>query len=169
VSAQATGQQHHRSPHSRETTELVAKLNRTLGGWPTYFEIGTVTKAFRGDRQLHRFAAAPVVAVSFSLPMTVSLSLAKKRGACVIWIIFDAETMKLGPYLWFGGGVGEPLPALGDRVARHTKADKAGVKAERPNLRVVGRGSFKTLESMEEVVDKLFGRLQQVGTGITSD
>lgn len=84
--------------------------------------------------------------------VNVNLSLAKKRGACVIWIRFDADTMELGPYLWLGGKAGQDLPPLGDRVARHTKADKSGVKAERPNLRVVGRGSFKPLETIESVV-----------------
>jgi hypothetical protein len=46
--------------------------------------------------------------------VNVSVNLAKKRGACVIWIIFDGQTMKLRPYLWFGGGAGEPLPPIGD-------------------------------------------------------
>jgi hypothetical protein len=87
--------------------------------------------------------------------VNVSLSPASKKGACVIWIVFDAETMTLGLYLWFGGGAGELLPPLGDRVARHAKADKCGLKAERPNLRVVGRRSFKQLETMEKVVEEL--------------
>jgi hypothetical protein len=89
--------------------------------------------------------------------VNVSLSLAKKRGACVIWIIFHAGTMKLGPYVWFGGGLDQPLPSLGGRVARHTKADKAGVKAERPNLRVVAKSSFKSMQTMDEVVEEMFG------------
>jgi hypothetical protein len=73
------------------------------------------------------------------------------------WIARLGTAIQLVPYVWFGGRAGEPLPPRGERVARPTKADKAGVKAERPNLRVVGRGSFKALETMEEVVAELFG------------
>ena len=60
--------------------------------------------------------------------------------------------MELGPHLWLGLEAGKPL--------RHAKADKTGVKAERPNLRMVAKSSFKSLRTMDEVVEEMFGSLR---------
>jgi hypothetical protein len=90
--------------------------------------------------------------------VTVHVKLAKKPSGCVIWILFDPDTLRLGPFLWLGAAPGQPLPSLGDRIARHARGDSTGAKAPRPNLRVVGRSRFEQLATMDGVVTALFGR-----------
>ena len=87
----------------------------------------------------------------------IHIDLARKPGGCVIWIWFDPQTMELGPFLWFGGRPGEPLPSLGDRIGKHTKGDRTGLKAERPNIRILRKSQFGRIPTMEAVVDELFG------------
>jgi hypothetical protein len=65
--------------------------------------------------------------------------------------------MDLGPFLWFGGEPGKPLPPLGDRVGKHSKGDSTGNKAARPKIRLIVKGQFSTLSSMAEVAQALFG------------
>jgi hypothetical protein len=71
---------------------------------------------------------------------------------------FDAEKLDFGPFAFFGGAPGKPLPDVsGMRVGRHTKANAQGVKAERPNIRDVPLSRFEKLADVEAVVSKLFG------------
>lgn len=74
----------------------------------------------------------------------------------MIWIWFDLDTMELGPFLWFGGPPGEPLLLLGDRVGKHTKTDSIGRKAARPNIRIVRKGQFSALSTIDDVAHALF-------------
>lgn len=87
----------------------------------------------------------------------IQVQLASKPCGCVVWIFFDAETLELGPFLWFGSAPGESLPSLGDKLARHSKANSTGTKTVRPNLREVRRSSFITLPTMEGVIKQMFG------------
>lgn len=88
----------------------------------------------------------------------VHVRLAEKLSGCVIWIYFNEETLALGPYYFFGGGPGERLPPLENlKIARHTKGDQDGFKAERPNIRVLNKGDFTRHESVEEIYAALFG------------
>lgn len=88
----------------------------------------------------------------------IHIRLGDKPSGCVLWVYFDEKTLALGPYLYFGGEPGQPLPSVGSaKVAKHTKANHFGTKAERPNIRVINRGEFKPFGSLEGIYEALFG------------
>lgn len=89
--------------------------------------------------------------------ISVNSKLARKASGCVIWMTWDPASFQLGPFRWFGGEPGCPLPSLGEKTARHSKGNGDGEKTIRPAHRILGRGKFKKLESMGELVDRLFG------------
>ena len=91
----------------------------------------------------------------------VNVALASKPSGCVVWIVRDEDQqlrrMKL-TYRFFGGDAGQQLPSLDCfRVGKHTKGNKDGVKAERPSIRVVPKGSFERIDTTAELVTQLFG------------
>ncbi|WP_407522711.1 hypothetical protein [Methylobacterium oryzisoli] len=89
----------------------------------------------------------------------LSLKLAEKPSGCAIWIIVSPDLM-IESFLWFGGLPGEPLPDLSAmKTAKHSKGNADGVKTERPNHRVVPRGRFEVLSSLDLVLARLFGHL----------
>lgn len=89
--------------------------------------------------------------------VNVHTSLWDRPGRCVIWTLFDPDTLELKEYLWLGEP-GQPLPPIDElEVARHTKANAQGYKAYRPALRVVPKRWFKRLTSVDELLDELFG------------
>lgn len=87
----------------------------------------------------------------------IHMALAAKPSGCVVWMLVDPATFQTTAYRWFGAEPGQPLPALGEKAVRHTKADSQGVKAERADLRQLGRGRFETIPDMEELIERLFG------------
>ncbi|MBK6942945.1 MAG: hypothetical protein IPH13_22460 [Planctomycetes bacterium] len=89
----------------------------------------------------------------------INSALAKKPSGCVIVLVFDPETLELGPFYWFGGKPGRPLPDLGRSIARHSKGNAKGVKALRPQIRVLKRSAFTKVESIAELAQSLFGAL----------
>lgn len=87
----------------------------------------------------------------------VHIALALKPSGCVIWVYFNEETLKLGPFLYFGDSAGQPLPSLDQmRVAKHSKANAEGLKTERPEIREVPKGQFEKFDTIEQIYDKLF-------------
>jgi hypothetical protein len=82
----------------------------------------------------------------------IHTALGSKPSGCVVWVYFDEHTLALGPFLFYGGAAGEPLPDLSQlKVAKHTKANAEGHKAERPAIRVVPKGKFVSLKTVEEL------------------
>lgn len=87
----------------------------------------------------------------------IHVGLADKPSGCVVWVQFDPQTLELGPFLFFGAAAKQPLPDMGGKIARHTKANAVGVKALRQDIRVVAKSKFRRIGTIEEVFDTLFG------------
>lgn len=89
---------------------------------------------------------------------TIGVKLGSKPSGCVVVIKFDKASLKLGPFLFFGGAPGEPSPSLKDyKPAKHVRANAQGKKNERRNHRKVPHKHFQTIATAEELYDRLFG------------
>lgn len=89
----------------------------------------------------------------------IGMKLMHKPNGCVLWILVDPG-LEPQSYLWFGGLPGESMPDISNlKVAKHSKANVAGIKAERPGHRVVPRSRFEKLDKLDEVIQRLFGPL----------
>lgn len=89
--------------------------------------------------------------------VTVSTSLASKQSPCVVWMVYDPATLTPISFRWFGGFPGFGMPQLGDQVARHTRANALGFKAERAQHRVVAASRFARVATVCDLADRLFG------------
>jgi hypothetical protein len=87
---------------------------------------------------------------------TINTRLTRKPSGCVVVIQYNPQTLEIGPFLWFGGAPGEPLPDLGSRPGRHTKGNKDGDKLIRPGHRVIPRSAFQRIPTMPELAERLF-------------
>ncbi len=91
--------------------------------------------------------------------VVVNLRLVQKPSGCVLWIVVD-HALNLLTFRWFGGPPGEPLPDPdGHRSARQTRANADGIKPMRPGHRVVHRREFEVLDTLDAVLQRLFGLL----------
>lgn len=127
----------------------VSKPQADNSGYDLVLEVGSVIRHVQLKSSQRQAKAAGV---------TVQLALTSKPSGCVIWVRFEPETLDLGPFLWLGGAPGQVLPSISSyRFAKHTKGNAQGFKAERPNLRVVPKSSFAPLDTISEVIDRLFG------------
>jgi hypothetical protein len=92
--------------------------------------------------------------------ISVPLALASKPSGCLLWIQVRRKDLALGPFLWFGGAPGEPLPRIGDyAVPLRATHNKAGVRPPKTRHRLVPNKKICKLDTLVMVVEKLFGPL----------
>lgn len=88
--------------------------------------------------------------------VTVNQRLAQVPSGCVVWLVVS-DALEIMEYRWFGAEPGCRLPDLAHYgLARHTRANAQGVKAERPNQRTLAKGAFEILAGLDEVLERLF-------------
>lgn len=88
--------------------------------------------------------------------VTVNVGLQRAPSGCVIWVTVNPEDLELGPFWWFGGEPSAPLPSMeGFRHGKQTRGDKK----ERASIRSIPRTKFTRLDTVDEVVRKLFGEV----------
>ncbi|MEV7396716.1 hypothetical protein [Aeromicrobium sp. NPDC092404] len=95
-----------------------------------------------------------------SARLNINTRLAERASGCVVWMEWakaaDKNALEI-EYRWFGGAPGEPLPSLGDRVAKHAKANAQGIKNERSGIRVLALGQLERIDGIAELAERLFG------------
>lgn len=88
--------------------------------------------------------------------VTVNDRLAQAKSGCVVWLAVS-DDLEIKEYRWFGAAPGCQLPDLAKYgLGRHTRANAQGVKAERPNQRVLTKSAFETLGNLDDVLERLF-------------
>lgn len=90
--------------------------------------------------------------------VSVARALADKPSGYVIWIRVT-EHLDMGPFFWFGGPPGEPLPSIDDcQIPLRATHNKKGERPPRRNHRLVPGVRFEELGSVEDLLAKLFGK-----------
>lgn len=91
--------------------------------------------------------------------VSVARALEDKPSGCVIWIRVG-HGLEMGPYFWLGGPPSGPLPPIGHlpNPLRATR-NKQGERPPRQNHRSVPGSEFERLDTLDDVLEALFGGL----------
>jgi hypothetical protein len=91
--------------------------------------------------------------------VSVGVRLADRPSGCVIWMVID-DALEFQDFLYFGSEPGKPLPSLVDmKTTKHVKANKDGAFLERPAHRTVPINQFKSLSTLDAVINALLGQV----------
>jgi hypothetical protein len=92
--------------------------------------------------------------------ISIGKALAEKPGGCIIRIGIDRETLALGPYFWFGGAPGQPIPDLSKYPnPKRATHNSQGVRPVRKNHHSIPQKAFKRIETLDEIIFELFGEI----------
>lgn len=93
--------------------------------------------------------------------VSVNSALREKPSGCVI-LIGLSEELRLGPFYWFGGAPGMPLPPHFSSYPhpRRPTHNAAGERPVRKNHHLLPRKEFTRVGTLGELIVRLFGDLQ---------
>lgn len=92
--------------------------------------------------------------------VSVGRALAEKPSGCVVWIGLNKDTLELGPFMWFGGSPGLPLPDISSyRNPKRATHNAEGVRPVRKNHHELPPAAFTKLNTLDEVIERLFGEI----------
>ena len=91
--------------------------------------------------------------------VSISMALATKPSGCVLWI-HVSDKLDLGPFYWFGGAPGHSLPSVkAYGIPMRATHNKDGERPLRKNHRLIPGHQFERLETLDPVLEALFGPL----------
>jgi hypothetical protein len=91
--------------------------------------------------------------------VSVGVRLADRPSGCVIWMVVD-DALEFKDFLYFGSEPGKALPSISNmKTTKHVKANKDGIFMERPAHRTVPISQFKSLKTIDAVIDALLGEV----------
>jgi hypothetical protein len=88
--------------------------------------------------------------------VSLSKKLTNKHHWCMIWVFFDSK-FTLKSFLCYGAATGQTSSDIAKlKPTKHSKGDAKGNKAIRPGHFDVPKGKFVEIDSISDVIDKLF-------------
>ncbi len=97
----------------------------------------------------------------------LNIGLTRQPSGCVVWLVYSVDdhgciSFHFG---WLGNGPGEPMDDLPGAPAKG-RANAQGHKGVRPTVKLVSYGKFERVDTMEDLLVKLFGPLERPVDGL---